>query len=280
MAYKSIFVHWEDSPAGAVRFDLAARLASRYEGHVTVLCTGIAPEPPMMMYGGYAVDLVTQNLDEVRKGTAAQAEAARQRIDAAGVLGEAREVITTASSIARVIGNMTRFADLILVGQPYGATQEDLLIQVLEGALFDGGVATLVVPNHETRSIGETVTLAWNGSREALHAVRGAMGFMQEAKRTEILLIDPDTGLETDEGPEPGSDIALLLARHGIDVTISRLASAGRPVGEILTNHVVDTGSDLLVMGAYGHSRFREFVLGGATRTVLRAVPVPVLMAH
>ncbi len=279
MGYKSIFLHYEDSAEGKDRFALAAMLARRFEAHVTALCIGVAPEPPMMMYGGYAVDLVTQNLDDVKKETDALSESASKRIEAEGILGEARTLVTTASSIARIVGAQTRYADLIVCGQPYGSDQEDLLIQVLEGALFDGGASVLVAPRKAVNTIGERVILAWNGSREALAAARSGMDFMKAAKKTEVLLVDPDTGVIA-EGPEPGADIGLLLARHGVDVTVSRLASAGRPVGEVLTTHVLDTGADLLVMGAYGHSRFREFVLGGATRTVLRDVPVPVLMAH
>lgn len=279
MAYKSIFLHWDESEPATARFDLAARLASRYGAHVTVLCVGIAPEPPMMMYGGYAVDLVTQNLDDIREATDALAAKARTKLEEAGILGESRAVVTTASTLARVIGGLTRYADLIVVGQPYGAPDEDLLIQVLEGALFDGGSAVLVSPNKPVHSIGDQAIVAWNASREALAATRAALDFLKESTRTEILLVDPDSG-PFSEGPEPGADIALLLARHGVDVTVSRFASAGRPIGEVLKTHVLDAGADLLVMGAYGHSRFREFVLGGATRTILKDVPVPVLMAH
>lgn len=279
MAYKSIYLHWEDTPEGNARFGLAADLARSNDAHLTVLVIGIAPEPPMMMYGGYAVDLVTQNLDDVRADTDKAAAAAGKRLEEAGVLGETRPIVATASSIARIVGGMTRYADLIVAGQPYGATHETLMIQVLEGALFDGGASVLVTPNRKVERVGESVILAWNGSREALAAARSAIPFMRGARRTEVLLVDPDTGIEA-EGPEPGSEIAVLLARHGVEVAVARLASAGRPVGEVLTSHVLDVGADLLVMGAYGHSRFREFVLGGATRTVLKHVPVPVLMAH
>lgn len=279
MAYKSIYLHWDDSEEANARFDLATTLAERFGAHVTVLCVGIAPEPPMMMYGGYAVDLVTQNVDDVREAADKLVEKATAKLEHAGVLGDARKVVTTASALPRVIGNVTRYADLILVGQPYGSSDEDTLVQVLEGALFDGGVATLVCPNRQVKTVGEQVILAWNASREALHAARAGLDFMKGAKKTEIVLVDPDRGV-VDEGPEPGADVGLMLARHGVEVTISRFASAGRPVGEILQNHVVDSGADLLVMGAYGHSRFREFVLGGATRTVLQNVAVPVLMAH
>jgi len=279
MAYKSIFLEWNDTESGNARFELAAELARRFDGHVTVLCIGLAPEPPMMMYGGYAVDLVTQNLDDVKADVDRNVETARKKLEAAGVLGEVRPLIATGASIGRNVGMMTRYADLILVGQPFGAPDEDLKIQILEGALFDGGAAVLVVPNRPVKTLGERPVVAWNGSREALAAVRSGLGFMQTAKTCEVLLVDPDTGLEA-EGPEPGAEIAMLLSRHGVDVSVSRLASAGRPVGDVLTTHVFDTGADLLVMGAYGHSRFREFILGGATRTVLRTAEVPVLMAH
>ena len=147
----------------------------------------------------------------------------------------------------------------------------------------DGDSAALICPDSYAEKvpdhIGETVVIAWNASRESLRAVRKAAPFLRTAKKIDIALIDPEVGVDRD-GEEPGADIALMLARHGLEVSVSRLPRAGERISEALCSHVHDLGADLLVTGGYGHSRFREYVLGGVTREILQNVPTAVLMAH
>ncbi len=121
--------------------------------------------------------------------------------------------------------------------------------------------------------------VAWNASREAARAVRDAMPLLEQSQSVDLVTFRPKSS-QGAHGELPGADIALHLTRHGINVDVQQLGGTDIDVGNALLSHVADRGSDLLVMGGYGHSRLREFVLGGATRTILSSMTVPVLMAH
>ena len=142
------------------------------------------------------------------------------------------------------------------------------------------GRPILVVPNvGNFADLGRRVVIGWNASREAARAVNDAMPLLTAAETVTVLTIDPREGPRA-HGELPGADISLHLARHGVKAEIERTASADLPVGEVLLSRVADLGADLLVMGAYGHSRARELLLGGATRSLLRSMTLPVLMSH
>jgi nucleotide-binding universal stress UspA family protein len=129
------------------------------------------------------------------------------------------------------------------------------------------------------RNVGWRVLIAWNAAREAARTVSDSMPLLTSAELVTVLTIDPREGPDG-HGEIPGADIALHLARHGVKTEIERTISAGLPVGEALLSRAADLAADLIVMGAYGHSRVRELLLGGATRSVLRSMTVPVLMSH
>jgi nucleotide-binding universal stress UspA family protein len=125
------------------------------------------------------------------------------------------------------------------------------------------------------RRIGNKLLVAWNGSREAARAVADAMPLLERADEVKVLSAKP-----LDIGDLSGADIALHLARHDVNTEASSSANKDIDIGDLLLNEAAQEGADLLVMGAYGHSRFRETVLGGATRHVLKNMTVPVLMSH
>jgi len=127
--------------------------------------------------------------------------------------------------------------------------------------------------------IGKCVLVAWDASREAARAVADAMPLLAAADAVIVLAVDPQPGPDG-HGEIPGADIALHLARHGVKAQIERTVSAGVPIGELLLSRAADLGADMLVMGAYGHSRVRELLLGGATRSILASMTIPVLMSH
>src|SRR5215471_6305021 len=142
------------------------------------------------------------------------------------------------------------------------------------------GRPILVVPYvGNFADLGRRVVIGWNASREAARAVNDAMPLLTSAETVTVLTIDPREGPRA-HGELPGADISLHLARHGVKAEIERTVSADLPVGEVLLSRVADLGADLLVMGAYGHSRARELLLGGATRSLLRSMTLPVLMSH
>jgi nucleotide-binding universal stress UspA family protein len=129
------------------------------------------------------------------------------------------------------------------------------------------------------KSIGKRVLVAWNASREASRALHDALPLIAKAETATVFLANPTRGLDG-HGEEPGADIARHMVRHGLKVEVAKVIADDVPDSALLLNHASDMGADLLVMGAYGHSRLREFILGGMTRSLLREMTVPVLLSH
>ena len=183
------------------------------------------------------------------------------------------------ADIGRHVAARARFCDLVVLPQPYGEQRGVEMEPVVEGALFEGSVPVLVLP--ETGMPAATpnrIVVGWNESAEALHAVRAAMPLLIAAEAVHVVVIDPPT-----HGPnrsDPGGLLAQFLARHEVKAEIDVLSKTMPRMSDVLMRHVSDVEADMIVMGAYGHSRFREAILGGATRNMLETAGVPVFMAH
>jgi len=172
-----------------------------------------------------------------------------------------------------------RFSDLVVQPRPYGDSHGIEDEAIVEAALFDGHAPVLVVPDTPlSPDLGRRIVLAWNQSDEALTAARAALPMLVRADAVNIAIIDPP-----DHGPErsdPGGAMSQFLSRHGTRTEVSVLARTMPRISDVLLRHCGDQNADLLVMGAYGHSRFREAILGGATRNMLEQTTLPVLLAH
>lgn len=280
-AYKTIAVHVNESAATLERVRLAAQWANAFDAHlIGVAATGL---PASIYLGGMAGEgaaIVPAYLDVLkdRAETAlAMAEAAAQQQD---VRAFERRIIDEEAGVALAL--QARYCDLLVVGQD--DPDDKLLTQsspVAEYALMNSARPVLVVPHVGSfPAPAKRVLVAWDGSVESARAVHGAIPLLQKAALVQIAVFDPKSGAAA-HGDEPGADIALYLARHGIRVEVSRHATGKRiDIGNALLSHAADFGADLLVMGGYGHSRFREIVLGGVTRTILQSMTTPVLIAH
>ena len=168
---------------------------------------------------------------------------------------------------------------MVVLPAPYGAgrTAED--VAVVEAALFSTRTPVMILPDGATPPVRpERVLLAWNQSAEALAAIRGSLPLLKTAKTVEITVIDPPE--HDPDRSDPGGHLAEVLSRHGIHVEITVLSRTMPRISDVISRHVGETGADMVVMGAYGHSRFREAILGGATRNMLEGATIPVLMAH
>jgi nucleotide-binding universal stress UspA family protein len=173
-----------------------------------------------------------------------------------------------------------RYADLLVLGQAEAAGGDSSPMRDLpQYVILHCGKPVLVVPYAgEFPSLGQRPLIAWDGSLEASRAVAGAIPLMRRSGKAVLAIFAPEVGSHA-HGEEPGADIALFLARHGIKVEVQRHA-APIDIGNAILSLAADLNADLLVMGAYGHSRLREVMVGGATRTVLETMTLPVLMAH
>jgi nucleotide-binding universal stress UspA family protein len=191
-----------------------------------------------------------------------------------GIMGEWRQVEGTTPENLALHG---RYADLLVLGQD---DPESDSAGLLETVLFDSGRPVLAIPfAGNFKSIGKRVLIGWNASREATRALHDALPLIAKADTATVFLANPKRGLGA-HGEEPGADIARHLVRHGLKVEVAKAVADDVADSALLLNHASDMGADLLVMGAYGHSRLREFILGGVTRSLLREMTIPVLLSH
>jgi nucleotide-binding universal stress UspA family protein len=175
-----------------------------------------------------------------------------------------------------VVALHARYADLTVIAQSAPPNIPNGEAGLAHDLVLQAGRPVLVIPfAGAQRPVGERVVIAWNGSREAARAVGDAMPILERAASVDVLSVQPE-GI----GDLPGADITHHLARHGIKATAKRSVANLIEAGDVLLNFVADTGADLIVMGAYGHSRMREIVLGGVTREVLDHLTVPALLSH
>jgi nucleotide-binding universal stress UspA family protein len=279
MAIRDILVHLDTAPRAKARLDLAAALAQRLQAHLTGLFVLDIPLPAFAGTEVSGAAAMAQIIEDVRASGLEDAKAVeatfRETLRREGLPGEWRLVEGTTATQLAVNG---RYADLLVIGQ---ATPDSPAGNVaIEAALFQSGRPVLVVPHSgELPSLGRRVLVGWNASREATRALHDALPLMAGAESVTVLTINAEPGVEG-HGEQPGADIALHLARHGLQVTVRRIQGADIGAGDLLLNEAADLGADLLVIGGYGHSRFREFMLGGATRTMLGQMTVPVFMSH
>ncbi|MEC9435601.1 MAG: universal stress protein [Pseudomonadota bacterium] len=281
MSFKTITVFVDASAASAARLDAAIGLAAAQGAHlVAVACTrqidlGVYAMPGAEM----AVDFTA--IDRSREEAQTLAASVAAKMQAAGAGNDARWAASIASGLGETAARSARHSDISVVGPAGGpGVDGEIADAVLDGALFNSGRPVLMIPSDWTGgSIGTRVMVAWDGSHVASRAVHDALPFIETAAAVTVAIVDPDPGVDG-TGEEPGADIAAVLARHGAKVEVQTLARAGASVAERLQSTAVEIGADLLVMGGYGHSRLREAIFSGVSRTVLEGPSVPVLIAH
>jgi nucleotide-binding universal stress UspA family protein len=181
------------------------------------------------------------------------------------------------SEVPQVLVEYSRLRDLTILPMP----KRDYLDQwYAESVIFGSGRPTIILPHERKRSGSfalDTVIVAWDFSRAATRAMADAMPVLEKAKRVCVLTVIKEKTIDTRRS---GPELAKHLARHGVDVVLDEVDGEGRGIADVLEAHVEYRNADLLVMGAYGHSRLREFVLGGATKSMLTRPPSPIFMSH
>ncbi len=268
---KDIVVHLTGSEEDDVRLAYAESIGERFEAHLTGLYVHMLPE----VVGAYPAGMV--GMDAWYEASNAQAKETLRRLEGRferlRLPHEVRRLDVLSGTAGQALTAEARTADVFVATRPYGDPADEVHMEV--SVLFGSGRACLFVPpkGEGAKSFG-TVLVAWNGSREAARAVAEAMPFLQRA--SQVIVVVVRQGEET----AFGGDIARHLSRHGIPAVIGTVDAGMDGPGEALLGEVRRVGADLLVMGGYGHSRFREWVLGGATRHVLAHADIPVFMAR
>jgi nucleotide-binding universal stress UspA family protein len=272
---KSILVNI--APGNDVAGDYAVSLGAALAAHVLGVVFAYVPT-----IGRSAAHTAAARLIEQRRQTSeATAQAAAARFDVAarraGVSAAVQVFTATLPGAPDIFAPLARRFDLSVVAQPEPnkIAPEDMII---EAALFNSGRPAIVVPYiHKEPFKLDRVLVCWDGGRAAARALGDAMPLLTRAAAAEIVIVTSEP-IKSDE--IPGADVAELLARHGVAVALQRIAAAGVGVADTILNYASEAAADLIVMGAYGHSRLREFVLGGTTRAILTSMTAPVLMSH
>jgi nucleotide-binding universal stress UspA family protein len=283
MGYRTILLHLNDERRMMRLLGPAVELAERWNAHLIAA----AALPPLYVLPagapGFGDPIV---IDEHRK--AYQKEAIRiergLREVSAGraVVAQWRLEDAKDSSVATCIGALARSSDLIIASQTDGDWLDSHFQDVAERLITENGRPVLVIPNTgRVEKIGTRVLLAWNSTREAARAAFDALPFLKLAEQVIVVSISPSRDHDAaDSGIVPTADLCATLARHGVKCTAFSSEEKSSDAGRTLLATATDRNCDLLVMGCYGHSRLREFILGGATRTVLKSMQIPVLMSH
>jgi nucleotide-binding universal stress UspA family protein len=276
MMMKDLLVNLATGLSDDATVDCAISLARTFDAHLAGVAFAYDTIPPAILAG----EVPPAWIEEFRKEAQDVAQAAVKKFEAAvkraGISAQAGWLPAGLAGPAELFGRMVRRFDLSVVRQAEpGNTNPAPLI--IEAALFETGRPTLVVPYIQKGGIKlERVMVCWDGSRSAARAAGDAMPFLERAKTVELAMVT--THGKSDE--TPGADIAQHLARHGITVEVKQIVAPDAKTADVLLSRAADTSADLLVLGGYGHSRLREFVLGGVTRTILGTMTVPTLMSH
>jgi nucleotide-binding universal stress UspA family protein len=257
--------------------DYAISIAEAFGAHISGIAFAYEPVVAPTVMGGVPSDWI----DAQRAESAKAADAAIARFEAAsqraGLSAEHRMLPATVGSAADLFGRIARRFDLSVVGQtePERPAPEELII---ESALFESGRPVIVVPYIQKQGLKlDRVLVCWDGSRTATRAIADSLPFLARAKAIDVVIVASGRA-KNDE--IPGADIGQHLARHGLKIEVKRIVAADTDVPNTILSYAADSSADFLVMGGYGHSRLREFVLGGATRGILASMTVPALMAH
>jgi nucleotide-binding universal stress UspA family protein len=278
MSYRTIVVHLDTSRHAHPRLEIAIRLARQFDAHLIGLFAVFSPDPrSLYIMSGTADYYVTHTAlrHEQRGAIERLFHAELKRAEVAG------EWIAADDTAAHAVPVRARCADLIIAGQ-YDPHDPESYVgdHFTESLVMSSGRPVMLVPYaNGFATTGARVVIGWDGSREATRAVHDALPFLRTASTTTVVTVNGAFG---EAGPRiPGADIATLIARHGVNVEVKEVyAGVSASVDEALSSEVASLGADLLVMGAYGHARWQELVMGGVTRSILHTMTVPVLMSH
>ncbi|PHV38406.1 universal stress protein [Janthinobacterium sp. BJB304] len=288
MTYKTVLLHIDDSAGRAARIEAAASIAQACGGHLTgVALTGVSrllyqhqpdldADPNLSLHLNFLRDRATRALDGFE-----------QQVRAAGVASFEQRVLD--DEAAGGISLLARYADLVVISQYNAKDKSPSVMRDFPAyVLLHSGRPVLIVPYAPPLPLlappaaARNVLISWNASKEASRAVTAALPLLQRAGQVHVAIFDAQVHA-AEHGEQPGAELVHYLARHGVEARLHLLDGGGvrrGDIGEALLSQAADLSADLLVMGAYGHSRLRETILGGVTRTILQSMTIPVLMAH
>lgn len=273
---KDILVNLSTENKRDVAAEYAVSVATALEAHLSGVAFAYEPTVPGTLFDGVSASIIAASMEETKKVAKASADKFEELARGAALSADARVVGSSAEGAADIFGRMARRYDLSIVRQtnPEGFTEDP----IIEAALFGSGRPVLVVPYIQKQGLElNRVLLCWDGSRHAARAFADALPLLERSNQIDVVTV----ARKDDNNSEiSGADIAHHLARHRLKVELKKLVAPDTDIADTILSHAADTSADLIVMGGYGHSRLREFVLGGATRGILASMTVPTFMSH
>ena len=279
MTYNTILVALNDVSRMDALLSVTLGLAAKHDAHVI----GLYVIPAVRVYPTMSAHVVPGVDDACRVFFQQHSDAVEasfnEAVRKAGARGEWRLVDSTSVDISDGVIAHGYQADLVVASQKNSEVANGIEDDFCDRLVMEAGRPVLLVPmSGEFKTLGQHVVVGWNAGREAARSVFDALPILKQAEEVHLVWGDPQGSASA--GDLPGAEIAASLARHDIEVTAEALTGDHEGAGAALISRATELGADLLVTGAYGHSRVREFVFGGVTRTMLKAMPVPVLMSH
>jgi len=284
MSYKTVCVIVSDPASDGAALAAAAAFALRYDAHLDVKCISIEPIQFEAMTMGAAMPMLEYDLTEARRRAQLLMTWSQGRLPIGMGKVAMQAVVVPQIGLDRMIARLTSYADLVIASKPYGAGHTPLQGATLEAVLFGTGAPVVVVPDSGAKTDVEfnlpfgRIVVAWNETEAALAAIRGALPMLKAAAHVDIVMVDPPS--HSPERSDPGGAITLMLSRHGVKAEVAILSRSLPRVSDVLARFALEHAADAIVMGAYSHSRLREAIFGGATRDMLEAAHLPLVMAH
>ncbi|MDP2619620.1 MAG: universal stress protein [Hyphomicrobiales bacterium] len=281
MGYRTILLNLQDPNRAETIIEAGIGIARTFGAHLI----GLHVVPKVQyFYATAAIQVATEVFEAEQRFFDEQAQKLKNIFDReipTDVVCEWRRIeadgpVTTNSIVVQAI-----CADLVVTAQidPERGLESD--IGTPERVVMESGRPVLVLPYAgQFKTIGDNVLIGWNASREAARTIYDALPVLKKAKSVKLLWVNPESENGGSGTGIPGSEMATSLSRHGVKVEVGHSATKEVGVGDELLSRAADQGADLLVMGAYGHSRVREYVFGGATRHILQHMTIPTLMSH
>lgn len=281
MAYKTVLVHCNDKSRIRRLLGPAVDVCAEFDAHLI----GVSVTPPMVvipagMPGTPDAVVLDEHCKAYRQENPEMKSVLEAAAQAHNLVGEWREADATSTTVADVVLQHSRAADLVIASQTAPKWPASTHLDIADRLVVESGRPVLIIPNEgPQQAIGKRILVAWNARREAARAVFDALPLLRRAKEVKVAWVNPQSESELAQDI-PAADICATLARHGVKCDATEVVQPRTNVGQTLLVRSAEFGADLLVMGCYGHSRLREFVLGGATQHVLGHMTIPVLMSH
>ncbi len=279
MSYKTVFTAVTDKALAGPLLDHAIAYSAAYDAHLEALCLGVDRSQTGYYYAGANALVLQEVIDKAQEESKDIETSVQSKLDTSGLRWGTDTGMAQLADIGRHAAGRARFADLMVLPTPYGTDRGPDQEALVEAALFEARVPVVIVPEKQKPApVPKKIVVGWNESDEALAAVRAALPLLRQAEHVHVVVIDPPK-----HGPnrsDPGGLLSVWLARHGVHAEIDVLSKTMPRVSDVMLRHADDIAAEMVVMGAYGHSRFREAILGGATRYMLEQSKLPVFMAH